>query len=58
MVLILFINIYLFLGRQVPEGTTRLTDEKGSPTSPPTQSSVSSPTHVPGSYKMLQKCVK
>ncbi|VVC24512.1 Homeobox domain,Homeobox domain-like,Homeobox, conserved site [Cinara cedri] len=44
----------LLLGRQVPEGTARLTDEKGSPPTPPTQSTVSSPTHVPGSYRMLQ----
>lgn len=45
----------LCLGRQVTEGTNRLTDEKGSSPTPPTQSSISSPTHVPGSYRMLQK---
>lgn len=45
-----------FSGRQAPEGTTRLADDKESPPTPPTQSTVvSSPTHVPGSYRMLQK---
>jgi len=44
-----------FSGRQIPEGTTRITDEKDSSPAPPTQSSVSSPTHTPGSCRMLQK---
>jgi len=44
-----------FTGRQIPEGTTRITDEKDSSPVPPTPSSVSSPTHMPGSCRMLQK---
>ncbi|XP_027837800.1 retinal homeobox protein Rx-B-like [Aphis gossypii] len=45
----------LLLGRQTSEGTTRLADDKEPPPTPPTQSTVvSSPTHVPGSYRMLQ----
>lgn len=58
----IFVNcnlVNLYLGRQTSEGTVvaRLTDDKaaGSSPTPSSQPSVSSPTHVPGSYRMLQK---